>query len=60
MAPQKFKAPTFPHFFLFFFALLAPLEQALSIFYRIGSYLVGFSPATRETGVRFLAKAFTI
>ena len=51
MAPQKFKAPTFPHFFLFFFALLAPLEQALSIFYRIGSYLVGFSPAKRETGV---------
>ena len=47
MAPPQFKAPSFPHFFL---ALLAPLQQALTIFYCIGSFLVEFLPATRETG----------
>ena len=51
MAPPKFKAPTFPHFFHFFFALLAPLQQAFTIFCRIGGSVVEFSPATRETGV---------
>ena len=53
MAPLKFKAPTFPHFFLFFFVLVAALQQALTIFYCIGGSVVGFSPATRETGVQF-------
>ena len=37
MAPPKFKAPTFPHFFsFFFFALVAALQQAFTIFCRIG------------------------
>ena len=61
MAPPKFKAPTFPHFFsFFFFALVAALQQAFTIFCRIGGSVVEFSPATRETGVRFPANAFTI
>ena len=47
MAPPKFKAPSFPHFF---FALLAPLQPVLTIFYRIGGSVVEFLPATRETG----------
>ena len=60
MAPPKFKAPTLPHFFSFFVALVAALQQALNIFCRIGGSVVEFSPATRETGVRFSANAFTI
>ena len=59
MAPPKVKAPTFPKFFIFFFALVAALQQALTIFYRIGGLVVGFSPATRENRVRFPANAFT-
>ena len=57
---QKSKHPHFPIFFKFFFALVAALQQALIIFCRIGGSLVEFSPATRETGVRFPANAFTI
>ena len=53
MAPLKFKGPTFPQFFLFFFVLVAALQQALTISYCIGGSVVGFSPATRETGVQF-------
>ena len=61
MAPSKFKAPTFLHFFsFFFFAFVAALQQAFTIFCRIGGSVVEFSPATRETGVRFPANAFTI
>ena len=60
MAPSTFKTPTFPHFFHLFFALVAPLQQALTVFCRIGGSVVEFSPATRDTGVRFLANAFTI
>ena len=60
MATQKFKAPTFPHFFHFFFALVAALQQAFTIFCRIGGSVVEFSPATRETGVQIPANAFTI
>ena len=39
---------------------MAALQQALIIFFRIGGLVVEFSPATRETGVRFPANAFTI
>ena len=60
MASPKFKAATFPHVFTFFFALVAALEQAFTIFCRIGGSVVEFSPATRETGVRFPANVFTI
>ena len=61
MAPPKFKAPTFPLFFsFFFFALVPAVQQALTIFFRIGGSVVEFSPATRETGFRFPANAFTI
>ena len=60
MAPSKFKAPTFPHLNSFFFALVAALQQALTIFCRIGGSVVEFSPAKWETGVRFPANAFTI
>ena len=60
MATPKFKAPTFPPFFHFFFALVAPLQEALSIFYRIGGSVVEFLAATRKTGVRFAVNAFTI
>ena len=56
MGPLKFKAPKFPHFFLFFFALVAVLQQALTIFYRIGGLVVEFAPATRKTGVWFPPK----
>ena len=44
----------------FSFAFVAFLQQALVIFYRNGGSEVEFSPVTRETGVRFLANAFTI
>ena len=37
---------------------VAAQRQALTIVYRIGG-LVEFSPATRETGVRFPANAFS-
>ena len=47
------KHPLFPIFFLFFFVLVAALQQALTISYCIGGSVVGFSPATRETGVQF-------
>ena len=61
MAPPKFKAPTFLHFFsFFFFALMAALQQALTIVFRISGSVVEFSPTTQETGVRFPANAFTI
>ena len=50
MAPPKFKAPTFPHFFSFFFSLVAALQQAFTMFCGIGGSVVEFSPATRETG----------
>ena len=60
MAPPKYKAPTFPHFFSFFVALVAALQQAFIIFCLIGGSVVEFSPATRETGVRFPANAFAI
>ena len=60
MASPKFKAPTFLHFFSFFFALMAALQQALKIVFRISGSVVEFSPATQETGVRFPANAFTI
>ena len=60
MAPPKFKATTFPIFFFFFFALVAALQKALNIVHRIGGSVVEFSPATRDTGVRFFASAFTI
>ena len=61
MAPPKFKAPTFLHFFfIFFFALMAALQQALTIVFRISGSVVEFSPTTQETGVRFPAIAFTI
>ena len=60
MAPPKFEAPEFTHFFHFFFALVAALQQALTISFRIGGSVVEFSRATRETGVRFPANAFTI
>ena len=46
--------------FPIYFALVAALQQALTLFYRIGGSVVEFSPATRETGVRFPANAFTI
>ena len=57
---QNLEHPHFPIFFLFFFVLVAALHQALNIFYRISGSAVGFLPATRETGVRFPANAFTI
>ena len=60
MAPSKFKAPTFPYFFHFFFALVAALQQAFTISCRIVGSVVEFSPAKRETGLRFPANAFTI
>ena len=60
MAPPNFKALKFPHFFSFVFALVAALEQALIIFYRIGGSVVEFLRATRKTRVRFPANAFTI
>ena len=60
MAPPKLKAPTFPHFFSFFFALVAAVQQALTVFCLIGGSVVEFSPVTRETGVRLPANAFTI
>ena len=59
MAPPKYKAH-FPICFHFFIVLVAALQQALIIYYRIGDSVVGFSPATRETGVQFPANAFTI
>ena len=43
---QNSKDSNFPIFSLFF-VLVATLPQALTIFYRIGSYLLGFSPAIR-------------
>ena len=44
--------------FPIYFALVAALQQALTLFYRFGGSVVEFSPATRETGVRFPANAF--
>ena len=58
---QNSKHPHFPIFFyFFFFALVAARQKALTIFCRIGGSVVEFSPATRETGVRFPANAFAI
>ena len=57
---QNSKHPHFPVFFHFFFALVGALQEALTISFRIGGSVVEFSPATRETGVRFPANAFTI
>ena len=57
---QNSKHPHFPIFFHFSFALVGALEEALTIYCRIGGSVVEFSPATRETGVRFPANAFTI
>ena len=48
---QNSKHPHFPIFFIFFFVLVAPLQQAFTIFCRIGGSVVEFSPVTRETGV---------
>ena len=44
--------------FPIYFALVAALQQALILFYRIGGSVIEFSPATRETGVRFPVNAF--
>ena len=57
---QNSKHPHFPILFHFFFALVASLQQAFTIFCRIGGSMVEFSPAMRETGVWFPANAFTI
>ena len=50
---SKIQSTHISSFFLFFFVLVAALQQALTIFYCIGGSVVGFSPATRETGVQF-------
>ena len=39
---------------------VAAQRQAVVIFYRIGGSVVEFSPATRETGVRFPANAICL
>ena len=57
---QNSKHPHFSIFFHFFVALMAALQQALTIVFRISGSVVEFSPATQETGVRFPANAFTI
>ena len=57
MAPQNSRHPLATPLFPIHFALVAALQQALSLFYRIGGSVVEFSPATREARVRFPADA---